>query len=500
MPMAHARQSSSPHGTLLFTDLYQLTMAQGYWKAGMADDEAVFHLVFRRSPFEGGFAVAAGLADAIDFLTRLQPTKDDLAYLASFRGNDDKPLFDPGFLDELKRFAFACDIDAVPEGTVVFPQEPILRIRGPIIHAQLVESALLNIINFQTLIATKAARLCQSAGNDPVIEFGLRRAQGPDGALSASRASFIGGCAATSNVLAGRLFGIPVRGTHAHSWIMAFDDEPAAFEAYAEAMPNNCVFLVDTYDTLRGVRLAIEAGRRLRERGHRMAGIRLDSGDLAYLSVEARRMLDEAGFKDAAILASNELDEHVIESLKQQGAAIAIWGVGTRLVTGHGDPALGGIYKLSAIRSPGGPWRHKIKLSEQAAKTSVPGILNVRRFSHDLFEGDMIYNEDSPPATGDPREIIDPGNPFRRKVFSPDAASEDLLVPILRSGLPVFESPGLPAIRERARAQLARLHPGIRRLMNPHEYPVGLEKSLHVLRAGLIEEASRQQPDRNGRG
>ena len=488
--MAVVRRNPGPNGLLLFTDLYQLTMAQAYWKAGMAEHEAVFHLVFRKAPFAGGFVVAAGLADAIDLLTRLEPGDEDLAYLAGFRGNDGNPLFDPLFLNKLRGIRFSCDLDAVPEGTVVFPQEPILRVRGPIIHAQIVETALLNIVNFQSLIATKAARMCEAAGGDPIIEFGLRRAQGPDGALAASRAAYIGGCAATSNVLAGRLFGIPVKGTHAHSWVMAFDDEPAAFAAYAAAMPNNCVFLVDTYDTLRGVRRAIEAGRRLREHGHKMIGIRLDSGDLAYLSTQARRMLDEAGFSDAAILASNDLDEHVIESLKQQGAAIVVWGVGTRLVTAHGDSALGGIYKLSAVRAPGEQWRLKIKLSEQAAKTSVPGILNIRRFKLGSFAGDMIFNEDSPPPAGANREIIDPLNPFRRKTISADATFEDLLTPVFRRGELVYKQPALLEIRENTRAQLASLHPGIRRLLNPHEYPVGLELSLHEVRARLIESAA----------
>lgn len=487
--MAVHRFHAQPPGMLLFTDLYELTMAQGYWKTGMADHEACFHLVFRQAPFHGGFTIAAGLADAVAFLQRIHPSEEDLAYLAAFEGNDGRPLFDGAFLNELRTLAFACDVDAVPEGTVVFPHEPIVRVRGPIMHAQIVESALLNIINFQTLIATKAARVCQAAQGDPVIEFGLRRAQGTDGALAAARAAYIGGCAATSNVLAGRLFGIPVRGTHAHSWVMAFDNEAASFEACAGAMPNNCVFLVDTYDTLAGVRRAIAAGRRLRAQGREMIGIRLDSGDLAYLSIQARRMLDEAGFPKAAIMASNDLDEHIIESLKQQGAAIGVWGVGTKLVTGHADAALGGIYKLSAIRRPGGPWQFKVKLSEQAAKVSIPGVLNIRRFALGSFAGDMIYNETSPPADTARREIIDPGNPFRRKKIPGEARFEDLLVPVFRGGKLVRDDPGLPAIRERTRAQLAQLHPGSRRLLNPHEYPVGLEPSLHALRAELMDKA-----------
>src|SRR6266478_1476928 len=308
----------------LLTDLYQLTMACGYWKSGRAEREAVFHLFFRHSPFQCGFTLTAGLAPAIEFLQSFRFTKDDLAFLSTLRGNDDQPLFDRGFLDYLGTLRFSCDVDAIPEGTAVFPQEPLLRIQGPILQCQLLETALLNLINFQSLSATKAARVCLAARGEPVLEFGLRRAQGIDGALAASRAAYVGGCAATSNVLAGQLFGIPVRGTHAHSWVMAFDTEEEAFRAYAEAMPNNAVFLVDTYNTLAGVRRAIEMGRWLREHGHELGGVRLDSGDLAWLSLEARRLLDEAGFPKASILASNDLDEQTIASLKQQGAAIDV--------------------------------------------------------------------------------------------------------------------------------------------------------------------------------
>ena len=308
-------------------------------------------MTFRRNPFGGGFTIAAGLATAVDYLQQSRFTADDTAYLAGLTGNDGRPLFEPAFLDFLCGMEPACDIDAVPEGTVVFPQEPLVRVRGPLLQAQLLETALLNIINFQTLIATKAARLVLAAQGEPVLEFGLRRAQGIDGALSASRAAYIGGCEATSNVLAGQLFDIPVRGTHAHSWVMCHDDELTAFREYARVMPNNCVFLVDTYDTLEGVRHAVDVGQELRRQGHELIGVRLDSGDLASLSIEARQILDEAGFPDAAIVASNDLDEHIVETLKQQGAKISVWGVGTRLVTGYDDPALGGVYKLSAIRA-----------------------------------------------------------------------------------------------------------------------------------------------------
>ena len=305
--------------SVLLTDLYQLTMAYGYWKSHRAHHEAVFHLHFRKPPFGGGYTIAAGLEPVIEWLQGFHFAPDDLAYLARIPGNDGKPIFEQAFLDHLGRMRLELDIEAVPEGTVVFPHQPLVRVRGPILQGQLLETALLCLVNFNTLIATKAARICQAAGSGPVLEFGLRRAQGLDGALSASRAAHIGGCASTSNVLAGKRYGIPVRGTHAHSWVMSFDDEEAAFEAYAQAMPNNCVFLVDTYDTLAGVRKAIRVGLRLRERGHELVGIRLDSGDLAWLSVEARKLLDEAGFPKALIVASNDLDERTIASIQQQG-------------------------------------------------------------------------------------------------------------------------------------------------------------------------------------
>ena len=473
------------HGSALLTDLYQLTMAYGYWKTRTHEKEAVFHLYFRKAPFQSGYTVAAGLSDVIAWLRELRFTSTDLSYLASLTGNDGRALFENDFLEYLRTFAFTCDVDAMPEGTLVFPNEPLLRIQGPILQAQIIETALLNFINFQTLIATKAARICLAAQGEPVLEFGLRRAQGVDGALAASRAAFIGGCSATSNVLAGQIFGIPVKGTHAHSWVMSFDDEPAAFRAYAAAMPNNCVFLVDTYDTLEGVTRAIEVGRWLRSRGHEMAGIRLDSGDLAYLSIHARRMLDDAGFPQAVIVASNDLDEHIISSLKQQGARIGMWGVGTKLVTAFDQPALGGVYKLSAIRETRGPWTYKVKLSEQAIKVTTPGILQVSRFTRNgEFIADMIYNEYAPPSGT--RAIVDPNNTTRRKTIPADATCEDLLVPVFRRGELVYDEPTLAETKKRAQSQLAKLYAGTKRLLNPHEYPVGLEPGLFDLKTELI--------------
>lgn len=444
----------------LLTDLYELTMAYGYWESGKESDEAAFHLFFRESPFDGGFAIAAGLQSVIDYLDALRFTDDDLAYLGG--------MFPPRFIEHLRGFRFTCDVDAIPEGTVVFPHEPLVRVTGPIAEAQIVESALLNYVNFQTLIATKAARIVLAANGDPVIDFGLRRAQGVDGALSATRAAFIGGVGSTSNVLAGKRFGIPVKGTHAHSWVMSFPSELEAFDAYARAMPDNALLLVDTYDTLDGVKNAIETGRSLRARGHDLLGIRLDSGDLAALSIEARKMLDAAGFHKTAIAASNELDEYLIASLKERGAAINIWGVGTRLITAYDQPALGGVYKLSAIRRNGGEWEHKVKLSEESIKISVPGVLNVRRFEEEgRAVGDMIWDE----AGGE------------------HATPADLLVPVYRRGERVYDPPPLTAIAARAAEQMKTFDAGIKRLIDPDRYPVGFEPKLLELKTRLIAEA-----------
>jgi nicotinate phosphoribosyltransferase len=472
----------------LATDLYQLTMAYGYWKAGVADKEAVFDLFFRRQPFKGGYSICCGLGYVLEYLQEFKFDEGDLAYLATLRGNDGKALFEAGFLDYLRKLEFACDVDGLPEGTAVFPHEPMLRVRGPIIQCQVLETPLLNIMNFQTLIATKAARVCQSAQGEPVLEFGLRRAQGLDGALAASRAAYVGGCAATSNVLAGKLFGIPVKGTHAHSWIMSFDSEPEAFRTYAEAMPNNCVFLVDTYDTLEGVRRAVEVGQWLREGGHQMVGIRLDSGDLACLSIEARKILDAAGFTDAAIVASNDLDEHSIEQLKQQGAKIGVWGVGTHLVTAYGQPALGGVYKLAAIRKPGEKWDYKVKLSEQAIKVSNPGIHQVRRF-HDEggFLGDMIFDEEI--GVEEPAVSVDLADTAKRREMPAGTAFTDLLEPVFRRGKAVYNAPDLATSRALAVAQLQRLGPDGKRLKEPQAYPVGLEPRLDALKRRLIAAA-----------
>ena len=468
----------------LTTDLYEVTMACGYWKAGVSDYEAAFHVTFRENLFGGEFTVACGLATAIDFLRTFHFTETQIAYLGSQHGNDGKPLFDSGFLDYLRGLQLTCDIDAVAEGTLVFPNEPLIRVCGPIAQCQLLETALLNILNFESLIATKAARVCLAAQSDPVIEFGLRRAQGVDGGLTAARAAYVGGCAGTSNLQAGARFGIPVSGTQAHSWIMFFENEKDAFETFARAIPNNCVFLVDTYNSIDGVRHAIDVARQLRKNGHEMIGVRLDSGDRVTLSIEARHMLDDAGFTNAKIVCSGDLDEHVIAELKQRDAKIDMWGVGTKLATGQPDAALGGIYKIGAVRRPGGQWQYRIKLSEEPAKTSYPGLLQVRRFCQPdgRFLADAIYETDH---GINKRCLVDVETEEETEI--PEKADySDLLVPIFRKGHLVYEPPKLEASRERARTQLSCAPREILRLKNATRYKVGLERSLHELRSTLI--------------
>ncbi|MBT6277004.1 MAG: nicotinate phosphoribosyltransferase [Chromatiales bacterium] len=464
-------------------------MAYGYWKAGIADREACFSLSFRRHPYDGGYSIACGFGTLAEYIDRFRFDASDLDYLSGLKGHDSEALFEEGFLRFLEQSRICCNIDAVLEGSVVFPHEPLLRVRGPIWQAQILETPILNIINFQTLIATKAARVCEAADGDPVLEFGLRRAHGVDGALAASRAAYIGGCSGTSNVLAGKLFNVPVRGTHAHSWVMSFDTELEAFKTYAAAMPNNCVFLVDTYDSIQGVRNAIEVGNWLKSVGHQMLGIRLDSGDLAYISIEARKLLDDAGFADCVIFASNDLDERLIESLKKQGATIAAWGVGTKLVTGSEDGALGGVYKITAIRDEHGQWQDRIKLSEQAAKVSTPGILQVRRFSDESgLVADAVYNEAAPPS-GD-FDIVDPIDHTRRRRLGHGLKQVDLLTPFLTDGA---LSPGrvndVEAARAHVKSELGSLHATLKRLTYPHTYPVGLERGLHDLRTRLVLDA-----------
>ncbi len=449
-------------------------MAYGYWKLNIHEREAVFHQVFRKNPFQGHYTLACGLGSVIEFLQDWQFSAKDLDYLASIR-MDGQLLFSADFLEYLRNLRFTCDVDAIPEGTIISPQLPLLRITGPLLQGQLMESILLNIINFQTLIATKAARVCQAAQGDAVLEFGLRRAQGPDGALSASRAAYIGGCEATSNVLAGSLYDIPVRGTHAHSWVSAFPDELSAFAAYAEVMPHNCVLLVDTYDTLQGVRHAIQVGLQLRAKGGELQGIRLDSGDMAALSIEARALLDEAGFKQTKIMASNNLDEYVITQMKANGAKIDVWGVGTHLVTAYDHPALDGVYKLSALRNIQGQWEYKLKLSEQTLKISNPGRQQVRRFFRNKQAiADIIYD-------------LELGLVTSVEIPEHDHYA-DLLEPIFRQGQCVYQSPSIHEIRRFALQQVEQLA----NKAEPEMYFVGLDKKLHELKQQLIEKHDRK--------
>ena len=470
----------------LLTDFYQMTMSYGYWKAGLDRKEAVFHLFFRKTPFRGGFTIAAGLEAVIHFLENFRFNDSDLSYLAHLLGPDGNPYFSQDFLDYLSKLKFTGQIDAVPEGTVVFPYEPILRIQGPLIECQLLESPILNLINFPTLIATKAARMCLAAKGEPILEFGLRRAQGIDGALTASRAAYLGGCDSTSNLLAGKLFGIPVKGTHSHSWVMVFEDDLEAFQTYAKILPNNCVFLVDTYNTLEGVKKAIQVGKWLKKQGKKLLGIRLDSGDLAYLSIKSRALLDQAGFQDAVIVASNELDETLISELKRQGAQITVWGVGTNLVTAKDQPALDGVYKLSAIRDSGGEWKYKLKLSEQMEKVSNPGILQVKRFFIDNENvADVIYDVQHP--IKEDCQIVDPLDPTRVRIIPKGVQSKDLLEPIFRDGQCIYQIPSLQEARQNTKQELGRFHVGIKRFLNPHLYVVGMEKSLYDLKIDLIK-------------
>jgi nicotinate phosphoribosyltransferase len=468
----------------LTTDLYELTMAQGYFLSGMANRSSVFHMFYRHPPFKGRYVVIAGIGPFADWLEALHFTDDDLRFLGSVPGKDGRPLFIAPFLEYLKQWRFRGAINAVPEGTIVFPHEPIVRVQAPLLDGQIIETALLAIVNYQSLIATKASRVRLAAGSNEVLEFGLRRSHGLDGGLSASRAAYIGGADATSNVLAAARYGIPVRGTHAHSWVMAFDSETDSFRTYADLFPHNSVLLVDTYDTLEGVKKAIEVGIRLRKKGADLMGIRLDSGDLAYLAIEARRLLDASGFQTTKIVASNDLDERLIASLKTQGAPIDIWGVGTKLVTAFDEPALGGVYKLAAIENAEGKMVARMKLSEQSAKTSIPGSLDVARLSlnsHCL--GDVIFDTltELPPGQGEKViTIISPEDPWKRKAISAKAIEvKQLLEPLFENGARVVgRHETLIAMRCRTQASLATFDRAIFRFDNPHTYAAGLSQAL----------------------
>jgi len=466
----------------LLTDLYQLTMVAGYFQEGKAKQRANFDWFFRTFPFGGGFCVVAGLDQLIDYILKLRFEDVHLRALERLG------VFSRGTLRNFESFRFTGDLYAVPEGTVVFPRETLIRVTAPLPEAQILESTLLNIMNYQTLTATKAARVCLAAEGDPVIEFGMRRAQGPDGAMSAARAAFIGGCEATSNVEAGLQFNIPVRGTHAHSWVESFSDELEAFRAYGRSFPDSCVLLVDTYDTLKtGVPNSIQAGRELEKAGHRFLGIRLDSGDLAYLSKKAREMLDKADLKHAKIVASSELDEWIIESLKKQGAKIDIWGVGTRLVTCWDHPALGGVYKLTAVEE-NGEMMPRIKVSGDPEKITNPGRNKVVRiFNHDMMmQGDILLREDETVEGSQPVTACHTMYPHIRKAYSPPFEPEELLIPIFVNGELVYERPSLEEIQANTFRNLGRLEPEYKRLTNPHIYKVSLSEKLNRVKERLL--------------
>jgi nicotinate phosphoribosyltransferase len=472
----------------LLTDFYELSMMQGYF-LHHENPPVVFDLFFRRQPFGGGFSVFAGLETALDHVSSLAFSSDDLAYLEGLGS------FKREFLDDLARFRFRGDIWAMEEGTLAFPGEPMVRVHATLIEAQLIESALLAIVNFQTLIATKAARVCLSAGSGSVMEFGLRRAQGVDGALSASRAAWIGGAAATSNTLAGKRFGIPVRGTMAHSWVMAFESEREAFEKYAESYPDNAVLLIDTYDTLgSGVENAIAVGRKLKEGGHTGFGVRLDSGDLEYLSKKVRERLDAAGLTDALIVCSNELDEHIIQQLAIRGAPIDSWGVGTNLVTAGGDPALSGVYKMAARKDESG-WVPTIKVSNNPDKVTNPGTKQVWRFTTNGGSpvADLIALDEEEVAKGRPYTFHHPLGDYRSFTLTDYADAAPLLHPCMKGGARVGTPPDIRGLQARTRTQLALLDDTYKRLINPHVYKVSLSDGLNALKTRLIKERGMQK-------
>lgn len=478
----------STRNLTLLTDLYQLTMMQGYFENDVNNHEVVFDLFYRNNPSGNGYAICCGLEQAIDYIKNLHFTDGDIEYLDSLN------IFSQAFLEYLRNFKFTGDIDAIPEGTVVQPNEPLMRVKAPIFEAQFIETTLLNIINHQSLIATKAARVVRAAEEDTVLEFGLRRAQGPDAGIYGARAAVIGGCHATSNVLTGQMFNVPVAGTHAHSWVMSFDHEIDAFRAYAKLFPNKCILLVDTYDTLgQGVPNAIQVFDEMKAAGISMDsyGIRLDSGDLAYLSKQARRMLDDAGHEDAVISASCDLDEYLIADLKRQGAEISLWGVGTKLITSDDCPSFGGIYKLAAERKTDGEFIPKIKISDNPEKVTNPGIKKVLRI-YDKTTGklkvDLIALEEEIIDTNQDLVVRDPKARWKKmKLKAGQYTVRELLVPIFREGKCVYESPQVMDIRSYAKEELETLWDEYKRLINPASMPVDLSDDLYYLKERMLD-------------
>ena len=472
----------------MMTDLYELTMMQGYFLNGN-NDTVVFDMFYRTNPSGSAYAITCGLAQVIDYVKNLSFSYDDIDYLRSLH------IFREDFLSYLAGFHFSGDIYAIPEGTVVFPKEPLIKVIAPIMEAQLVETAILNIVNHQSLIATKASRVDYAAGGG-VMEFGLRRAQGPDAGTLGARAAVIGGCTGTSNVLAGELFGIPVQGTHAHSWIMSFPDEYTAFKTYADMYPDACILLVDTYDTLKsGVPNAIRVFEEMRARDihPKLYGIRLDSGDLAYLSKKARAMLDEAGFTDAVVSASSDLDEYLIDSLRTQGAAITSWGVGTNLITSADNPAFGGVYKLAAIKKADETeFTAKIKISENPEKITNPGNKTIFRIYDNetkKIKADLICLVGEHYDISEDLKIFDPISTWKKSTIPGGTYHmRELLVPVFLNGQCVYESPDTMSIKAVCQQELDTLWDENRRLMNPQTVYVDLSQPLFDLKRRLLED------------
>lgn len=479
----------SQRNLTLLTDLYELTMMQGYFKEKDANETVIFDAFYRSNPSGNGYAISAGLEQVIEYINELSFNKDDVDYLKS------TGLFEEDFLDYLLKFKFSGDIYAIPEGTVVFPREPLIKVIAPIMEAQLIETALLTIINHQSLIATKTARVVYAAAGDGVMEFGLRRAQGPDAGIYGARAAIIAGCVGTSNVLAGKMFGVPIKGTHAHSWIMSFPDELTAFRNYAKLYPTSCILLVDTYDTLKsGVPNAIKVFKEMRDAGIPLSnyGIRLDSGDLAYLSKKAKRMLVEAGFPDAIISASNDLDETLINSLKIQGATINSWGVGTNLITSKDCPSFGGVYKLAAILDKKtGQFTPKIKLSENAEKITNPGNKEIKRiYSRETGKiiADLICLSGETLKESDSLLLFDPIETWKKTYLAPETYTiRDLMIQVFKGGECIYHSPAVMDIQEYCKKELNTLWEESRRLVNPHQVHVDLSKALWEMKNNLLD-------------
>lgn len=477
----------------LLTDLYEITMMQAYFKNNNKNKMAIFDVFYRKNPMDGGYAISAGLEQVIEYINNLHFTEDDINYLASLK------IFEDDFLDYLKNFKFTGDIYAIPEGSVMFPREPMLKVIAPIMEAQFIETAILNILNHQSLIATKAARICYAAEGDGIMEFGLRRAQGPDAGIYGARAAVIGGCAGTSNVLTGQMFDVPVMGTHAHSWIMSFDDEYTAFYTYAKLYPMACTLLVDTYDTLNsGVPNAIKVFKQIKNGGIELKnyGIRLDSGDLAYLSKKARKMLDDAGFKDATITASNDLDEFLIASLKMQGAEITNWGVGTNLITSKDCPSFGGVYKLAAIMEDGENFTPKIKLSDNSEKITNPGNKKIYRIyekENNKIKADLICLENETFTENEDMHLFDPHEPWKKTVLKAGTFTlKELLVKVFDKGQCVYHSDSVMKLRDFAISEMETLWEETKRFENPHQVYVDLSQKLYDIKISLLEKMSKE--------